>query len=50
MNLPEFLTRGLKGEIRLAGHRIDLYHIVLVYKEGQTAEMVRHEYPTLPLA
>jgi uncharacterized protein (DUF433 family) len=50
MNLPDFLTRGPKGEIRLTGHRIDLYHIVLIYDERQTAEMLHCEYPTLPLA
>jgi len=50
MNLPEFLTRGPKGEIRLTGHRIGLYHVVQSYNEGLTAEMLHHEYPTLPLA
>jgi uncharacterized protein (DUF433 family) len=50
MNLPEFLTRGPLGEIRLTGHRIDLYLIVLSYNEGYTAEMLHDEYPTLPLA
>jgi len=50
MNLPESLTRGSNGEIRLTGHRIDLYHVVQSYNEGHTAEMLHHEYPTLPLA
>ena len=50
MNLPDFLTRGSQGEIRLTGHRIDLYLIVLFYNEGHSAEMLHHEYPTLPLA
>jgi len=49
MNLPEFLTRGLLGEIRVTGHRIDLYLLVHRYKEGYTAEMLHNEYPTLPL-
>lgn len=49
MNLPHFLTRGSNGEIRLTGHRIDLYHVVQSYTEGHTAEMLHHEYPTLPL-
>ncbi len=49
MNLPEFLTRGLMGEIRVTGHRIDLYLLVQRYKEGYTAEMLHDEYPTLPL-
>ena len=50
MNVPEFLTRGPMGEIRLTGHRIDLYLIVLFYNEGHTAEMLHDEFPTLPLA
>ena len=27
MNLPDFLTQGQYGEIRLTGHRIDLMHV-----------------------
>jgi uncharacterized protein (DUF433 family) len=49
MNLPEFLTRGPRGEIRVTGHRIDLYLIVLLYDDGHTAEMLYIEYPTLSL-
>jgi len=49
MTLPDFLTQGPKGEIRLTGHRIDLYLIVLFYNEGHTSEMLQNEYPTLPL-
>jgi len=49
MNLPDFLTRGSMDEIRLTGHRIDLYLLVQRYKEGHTAEMLQSEYPTLPL-
>jgi len=50
MKLPDFLTRGSMGEIRVTGHRIDLYLIALSYNEGRTAEMMHDEYPTLPLA
>jgi uncharacterized protein (DUF433 family) len=50
MNLPDFLTLGTMGEIRVTGHRIDLYLLAQKYNEGQTAEMLRCEYPTLPLA
>jgi uncharacterized protein (DUF433 family) len=50
MNLPDFLTRGPMGEIRLTGHRIDLYHILSLYERGHTAERIHVEYPTLPLA
>jgi uncharacterized protein (DUF433 family) len=49
MNLPDFLTQGPMGEMRLTGHRIDLYLIVLLYNEGYTSEMLHNEYPTLPL-
>lgn len=50
MNLPDFLTRGPMGEIRVTGHRIDRYLIAQKYNEGVTAEMLHCEYPTLPLA
>jgi len=50
MNLPDFLTRGPMGEIRLTGHRIDLYLILLSENEEHTAEMMHDKYPTLPLA
>jgi uncharacterized protein (DUF433 family) len=49
MKLPEFLTRGSMGEIRVTGHRVDLYLLVERYKQGYTAEMLHNEYPTLPL-
>jgi uncharacterized protein (DUF433 family) len=50
MNLPDFLTRGSMGEIRLTGHRIDLHLFVTSYNEGHTTAMIHHEYPTLALA
>lgn len=50
MQLPEFLTRLPDGEIRLAGHRIGLYHLVLHYNEGEPAEMLACRYPTLSLS
>ena len=35
MDLPEFLLcADPQGEIRLSGHRIDLYHFVYYYNEG----------------
>ena len=49
MKLPEFLTCGPLGEIRLTGHRIELYHVMKSFNEGRTAEMLHEEYPTLPL-
>jgi uncharacterized protein (DUF433 family) len=50
MNLPEFLTLGLRDEIRLTGHRIDLFHFVHYYNEGNSAEMLLGLFPTLDLA
>jgi len=50
MNLPDFLTRGSMGEIRLTGHRIDLFHFVDFYNEGYSAEMLLGLFPTLNLA
>ena len=49
MNLPDFLTRDPQGVIRLTGHRIGLYHVVDRFREGYTPEMIREEFPTLPL-
>lgn len=49
MNLPDFLDRGQRGEIRLTGHRVDLYHVLSLYLAGHTAEMIQAEYPTLSL-
>jgi uncharacterized protein (DUF433 family) len=49
MELPDFLTLGTSGEIRVTGHRIDLYLLVLKFREGNTAEILHSEYPTLPL-
>ena len=34
MNLPDFLTLGTTGEIRVTGHRIDLYLLAQKYNEG----------------
>lgn len=50
MNLPEFLIQDAVGSIRLAGHRIDLAHLLHSYNEGYSPEMLLNEYPTLPLA
>jgi uncharacterized protein (DUF433 family) len=50
MNLPDFLVEHPDGEIRLAGHRIGLYHVIDLNQEGHSPEMLHEEYPTLPLA
>ena len=48
--LPPDLLCHPDGEIRLAGHRIGLYHFVHYYNEGYTAEMMLGQFPTLDLA
>ena len=50
MTLPDFLTEHPYGEIRLTGHRIGLEHVVQLYKDGFSPEMLHDHYPTLPLA
>ena len=58
MERPELLFRELPpclhwhsdGEIRLAGHRIGLYHFIYYYNQGFTAEMLLCQFPTLELA
>jgi uncharacterized protein (DUF433 family) len=49
MNLPPFLIDHPDGEIRLVGHRINLYTIVRCYKEGMTPERMVLEFDTLSL-
>jgi uncharacterized protein (DUF433 family) len=50
MELPDFLTQDANGDIRLAGHRIGLFHLVHYYTEGYSPEILVCQYPTLPLA
>jgi uncharacterized protein (DUF433 family) len=50
MTLPDFLTADELGDIRLTGHRIGLAHVVRLYNEGYSVEMIASEYRTLPLA
>ena len=47
--LPEFLTR-LDGEVRLTGHRINLFSVVRLYQEGFSAEALSARFPTVSLA
>ncbi len=50
MNLPDFLTTDRQGFIHLARHRVGLRHIVELYNERHTAEMLHDHFPTVPLA
>jgi uncharacterized protein (DUF433 family) len=49
MQLPDFLHEVEPGEIRFVGHRINLYHVMRLYGEGYTPEMLHEELPTLSL-
>lgn len=48
--LPPYLHWHPDGEIRLAGHRIGLFHFIYYYNQGYTAEMMLGQFPTLDLA
>ena len=50
MTLPEFLTQEPDGFIHVTGHRIGLLHVIDLYQEGYSPEMLRAEFPTLSLA
>ena len=50
MTLPDFLSEGPYGEIRVTDHRIGLYHIVKYYNEGYSPEMLQEQFPTLSLS
>lgn len=47
--LPPFL-HAPDGEIMIVGHRIGLHHVVRLYREGYSPEMVWETYPSLSLA
>jgi uncharacterized protein (DUF433 family) len=49
MKLPDFLTEGAFGEVRLTGHRIGLDHVIEDYNSGYSPERLHEEFPTLPL-
>lgn len=49
MRLPDFL-QDCDGEIRLSGHRIGLVHVVKLYNEGHSAEMIAASLPTVSLS
>lgn len=49
MTLPDFLTQDEYGYVRLTGHRIGLHHVVRLYRDGYSAEMLVEHYPTLSL-
>ena len=48
--LPDFLEREELGEVRLRGHRILLPHVVRLYRDGYSPEMLWEQFPTLKLS
>jgi len=51
MNLPTFLQYEPGTDfVRLQGHRIGLTHVVRLYDEGMSAEMILLQLPTLSLS
>lgn len=50
MQLPDFLEADDHGFIQVRGHRVGLHHVLRVYQEGYSPEMILDQYPTLPLA
>jgi uncharacterized protein (DUF433 family) len=47
MDLPDFLVQDDAGEIRLRGHRIGLFHVAELCRQGYSAERLLEEFPTL---
>ena len=50
LTLPDFLEQEDFGFVRLTGHRIGLHHVVRLYNEGYTPEMICEELPSLSLS
>ena len=50
VGLPDYLTTSADGFIRFTGHRIGYHHVVAMFNEGCSAEMLWEEFPTLPMA
>jgi uncharacterized protein (DUF433 family) len=50
MNLPDFLTQDQYGYLHPVGHRIGLRHVVELYRQGYSPEMLVDHFPTLSLA
>ena len=50
-SLPPFLQHESGTDfIRFTGHRIGLAEVIRCYNEGDSAELLRARFPTLPLA
>lgn len=49
MELPDFLKEEPDGFIHFTGHRIGLMHVVDLYNDRYSPEMLADHFPTLPL-
>ena len=49
MNLPDFLAQDRYGYIHLTGHRIGLRHVVELFIDGYTPELLHDHFPTISL-
>jgi uncharacterized protein (DUF433 family) len=47
LELPPFLTRRDDGEIAVTGTRITLHHVLWHYRDGESAEDLAADYPSL---
>jgi uncharacterized protein (DUF433 family) len=50
MTLPDFLTEDRYGFIQFTGHRTGLRHVIDLYNDHYTPEMLHDHFPTLALA
>ena len=50
MELPDFLKEEPDGFIHFTGHRIGLIHVVDLYNDRYSPEMLADHFPTLPLS
>jgi uncharacterized protein (DUF433 family) len=50
MNLPDFLSEDRYGLIHLTGHRVGLRHIIDLYKDRYSADLLQDQFPTISLA
>jgi uncharacterized protein (DUF433 family) len=50
MTLPDFLAQDRYGYIHVAGHRVGLRHIVELYNDGYTPEMLHDHFPSVSRA
>ena len=50
MTLPDFLAQEPQGYIHFTGHRVGVHHLLRLYNDGYSPEMLLEYFPTLSLA